>query len=115
MNYVVSSLQRLWRKDTSADRIKRAFENSISFGLFHNGRQIGFVRAVTDGFTVSWVCDLFVDEAYRRMGLGELLMKELLEHPRVKDTRIYLAATQDAIKLYNRMGFSLPQAPVYTR
>ena len=115
MDYVVSSLQSLWRKDKSADTIKQSFENSVSFGLFHKDRQGGFVRAVTDGCIISWICDLFIDEAYRRKGLGRLLMEELLEHPLVKGTRIYLSATEDAKKLYEDLGFSFPQSPVYRK
>lgn len=115
MDYVISSLQSLWRKDKSADKIKQAFENSVSLGLFYHNRQVGFVRAVTDGCIISWICDLFIDQDYRRMGLGKMLMKELLEHPQVKDTRVYLAATEDATRLYEGLGFSFPQTVIYRK
>ena len=113
MEFVVLSLQSLWRKGVRREKIEMAFGNSLSFGVFDREKQIGFVRAVTDRIFVSWVCDLFVDTKYRGRGLGEWLMHCVKEHPDLAHTRLVFSATPEACKFYEHIGF-LPMERGYS-
>jgi len=105
--FVVQSLQSTyWAADRSRADIIASMETSLCFGVFESGRerQVGFARVITDGVTFSWVCDVFIDPAYRGRGLGKSLVAEVLSHPNVTQTRTYLG-TKDAHSFYERFGF----------
>jgi GNAT superfamily N-acetyltransferase len=66
---------------------------------------------ITDGVTFGWVCDVFVDEAERGRGVGDLLMATIAADPRLADLRRLVLATRDAHGLYERHGFVPLTAP----
>ena len=96
--------QTYWAAGRSRAVTEAAIANSICFGLFHHGRQIGFCRAVTDQVTFTWIADVIVRQDYRGRGLGKWMVQCLLEHPQLQ-TRSQLLGTKDAHSLYERFGF----------
>ncbi|MGO4256271.1 GNAT family N-acetyltransferase [Marmoricola sp. RAF53] len=83
-----------------------AIAGSRSYGIFRDtGEQVAYARAVTDGVTFAWVCDVFVDDAVRGLRLGEALVAGVcaeLDELRIK--RILLV-TGNAHGLYDKFGF----------
>jgi len=94
-----------WAKGIPREIVTRAVENSLCFGLFHNGKQIGFGRVVTDRATFAYLADVFVIDSYRGRGLGKWLISCVLEHPELQGLRRWLLATLDAHGLYRQYGF----------
>ena len=94
-----------WAKAIPREIVTRALENSLCFGLFHNGKQIGFGRIVTDRATFAYLADVFVIDSYRGLGLGKWLISCVLEHPELQGLRRWLLATLDAHGLYQQYGF----------
>ncbi len=43
--------------------VRKSIENAFCFGLYHQGRQIGFARLVTDRATFAYLGDVFVVES----------------------------------------------------
>jgi len=37
-----------WSKDIPLEIIKRAIENSLCFGMYHQNKQVGFAHVITD-------------------------------------------------------------------
>lgn len=95
-----------WASARSRERVEASLRNSLVFGVYDAGKQIGMARIVTDYATFAWLCDVFVDEAYRGKGVGKWLMETLLAHPDLKGLKRILLVTKDAQDLYNRYGFS---------
>jgi GNAT superfamily N-acetyltransferase len=94
-----------WSPGIEFERVSRAIDNSLVFGLFEpGGGQAGFARAVTDRTRFAWVADVFVLEGHRGRGLGVWLVQTVLAHPDLVDVRILLG-TADAHGLYSRFGF----------
>jgi len=93
-----------WAANRSPALIKKSIEHSVCLGLFHQGRQIGFARAVSDQATFAYLCDVVVDPAHRGRGLGKWLVKTLLEHP-LCQTATHCLRTRDAHGLYEPFGF----------
>ena len=67
-------------------------------------RLVGFARVVTDYATFGWLCDVFVLESHRGLGLGKWLVGCIIAHPDLRNIRRLLLATRDAHELYRRYG-----------
>ena len=91
-----------WAKGIPIETIKRSIENSISFGVYIDGKQIGFCRVITDKATFAYLADVFI---------VELLMKYVLAYPELQGLRKFLLGTADAHGLYKQFGFKELAAP----
>nr|WP_242634044.1 GNAT family N-acetyltransferase [Pantoea allii] len=82
-----------------------ALDNSLCFGLYRNGRQIGFARVVTD-MAETWVIrNLSISPEYRFIGLGSWLLHCCLTHPGTRGCRSIIAMGEPVPeRIY---GFSL--------
>lgn len=80
-------------------------KGSLNFGLFSEGRLIGFARVITDRIIFSYLCDVIIDEAFRGRGIGQWMLKRVIEHPEIKATRQMLV-TKDAQGFYAKFGFT---------
>jgi len=94
-----------WAKGVTAERLRKAIDNSMCFGIYKDGKQAGFARVVTDKATFAYLCDVFVLDAYRGIGLSKWLMQTIREHPELKGLRRWSLATSDAHGLYHQFGF----------
>ena len=70
-----------WARGVSPDVILRSVSNSLCFGLYRRGEQVGFARVITDRATFAYLADVFVLEGHRGRGLGRWLMEVVLTHP----------------------------------
>src|SRR5262249_19007618 len=95
-----------WAAGRPLDVVQRSLENSLYFGLYESGRQVGLARVVTDRATFAWLCDVFVLEPYRGRGLSKWLIECVLGHPALQGLRRVLLGTHHAHGLYQRYGFT---------
>lgn len=94
-----------WGNGRTRDMTEQAIQNSLCFGLYTGGQQIGFARVVTDRAVFGYLCDVFVLPDHRGRGLGKALMNAIMNHPDLKDLPVFLLNTRDAHGLYERFGF----------
>ncbi len=83
-------------------------------GLYHDGRQIGFCRAATDGVSFVYLADVYVLAEYRGRGLGEELVREMVERGPLAHGK-WLLHTEDMQPLYRKVGFDTPNYKVMER
>ena len=83
-------------------------------GLYDGERQVGFCRAATDGVSFVYLADVYVLEEYRGRGLGEELVREMVERGELSHMK-WLLHTSDAHALYRKLGFDVPTAKVMER
>ena len=95
-----------WAQGRSLELVQRSIENSLNFGVFHDNRQVGFARVVTDFATFAWLADVFIADEYRGRQLGVWLIEVITSHPQLQGFRRWLLATRDAHELYRRFGFT---------
>jgi N-acetylglutamate synthase-like GNAT family acetyltransferase len=100
-----------WAKDISLEKMKRALENSLVFGIYRADQQVGFARLVTDYATFAYLDDVFILEPFRGQGLSIWLLDVIQAHPDVQGLRRWLLLTADAQGLYQKVGFTAPQRP----
>jgi GNAT superfamily N-acetyltransferase len=95
-----------WARGRTRAAIERSIEHSLCFGLYAAEHQIGFARVVTDCATFAYLCDVFIDEAYRGQRLGKWLMSAVMAHPDLQGLRRWILATRDAHGLYRQFGWT---------
>ena len=98
------SQRAYWALGRSREVLAAAVAGSLCFGAYIADRQVGFARVVTDEATFGWLCDVFVDESVRGQGIGDALIRAIVDDPRLRGLRLTLA-TRDAAGLYERHRF----------
>ncbi len=95
-----------WAYRRSAETIEKSMRNSACFGVWSDDEQklIGFARVISDYATTWYLCDVIIDPAYRRQGLGKELVSYIASSPEFSGLR-GLLLTRDAHGLYSRYGF----------
>lgn len=93
-----------WANNRTRDRIEKSIQNSLCFGVYHGGTQIGFARVVTDDATMYWLADVFIDERYRSQGVGKILIETIVKSERLKDL-MEILGTKEAHTLYEKFDF----------
>lgn len=83
-------------------------------GLYDGERQIGFCRAASDGTSFVYLADVYVLEEYRGRGLGEALVREMIEGSPLSELR-WLLHTTNQHPLYRRLGFEEPDYKLMER
>jgi GNAT superfamily N-acetyltransferase len=74
-------------------------------GLYKDGAQIGFARAVDcDAAGFVYLADVYVLDEHRGHGLGVALVREIIEHGPFAERR-WVLHTRDAHALYAKFGF----------
>ena len=97
-----------WAEGVPRELVARSLDESLAFGLYDAGRQIGLARVITDRATFAYLCDVYVLEAYRGRQLGVWLMECVMAHPDLQGLRRFMLATRDAHALYAKFGFTPP-------
>jgi GNAT superfamily N-acetyltransferase len=101
----------------------RAYETQAEFvelavrvvGLYHEGRQIGFCRAAhMPGLSSVYLADVYVLEGHRGRGLGEELVREMVEHGPYAGNA-WTLHTKDLHPLYRKFGFDRPSERLMER
>ena len=93
-----------WAQDRPAELIKASIDQSICFGVYESGLQVGFARVVTDLSTMYYLCDVIIDEGCRGRSLGKKLVDAIVNDDRFAKLHGILV-TADAHGLYEQYGF----------
>ncbi|CAM4362942.1 GNAT family N-acetyltransferase [Zobellia roscoffensis] len=103
-----------WSNGIPMNTLKTSIKNSLNFGLYHNNKQIGYARIISDYSTIAYLGDVFVLKEYRGNGLSKWLINEIMEHPNLQGLRRWILLTDTAEWLYKKFGFTeLPHPEFY--
>ena len=103
-----------WSNNIPLERVQTSVENSLNFGVFHEGRQVGFARIISDYSTIAYLGDVYILDSYRGQGLSKWLMECIMAHPHLQGLRRWILLTSTAAWLYEKYGFTkLPQPEIY--
>ena len=95
-----------WARGVPRAVVDKALDNSLCFGAYRDGRQVGFARTVTDRATFAYLADVFVLPEARGRGCAKRLMDAVVAHPELQGLRRMALATRDAHALYAQYGFT---------
>src|SRR3954447_12786285 len=98
-----------WAEGRTRERMDALIERAARVGGLYgaDGRQLGFARVVSDGFTVSYLADVYVLEEARGRGFGLELVRFAVDEEPVASTKLILH-TRDMHRLYAKLGFESP-------
>jgi GNAT superfamily N-acetyltransferase len=106
MIYKYLSEESYWSKGIARERVSTSIANSMCFGVYNNGQQIGLARVVTDKAIFAYLCDVFILDSHRGHGLSKWLLQTILAHPELQGLKRWVLATADAHGLYSQFGFA---------
>ncbi len=95
-----------WATGRPIEVVRRSVANSLPFGIYCGGAQVGFARVITDFATFAWIADVFVLPEHRGKGLSKWLMETILSHPELQGFRRWVLGTRDAQSFYAKFGFA---------
>ena len=108
--YTWLSTDAYWALGRPRGTVDKSFAGSLVFGLYRpeadGGGQVGFARAVTDGATFAWLCDVYVDRSVRGRGLGTWMVERARDELASLGVGRILLATLDAHAVYAKIGFT---------
>ena len=108
------SEQAYWALGRPHDVVVGTIATSRVWSVFApSGEQVAFARAVTDGLTFGWLCDVFVDPAHRGRGLATWLSAEAVDDLKAVGVDRLVLATSTAHAVYRRVGFTIPREGRY--
>jgi GNAT superfamily N-acetyltransferase len=110
--YISQSYWATGRPLAEMERLVREAQRVV--GLYKDGVQIGFCRAVSDDMSFAYLADVYVLEEHRGRGLGFELVREMVENGPYAD-RKWILHTRDMHRLYAKLGFGPPSERVMER
>jgi GNAT superfamily N-acetyltransferase len=97
-----------WAKGRSRETQEALIDGAARVvGLYRDGRQVGFSRAISDGHIQSYLADVYVLEEHRGHGLGVELVRFSVDEGPLAGTK-WILHTHDAHGLYRKLGFVEP-------
>jgi GNAT superfamily N-acetyltransferase len=105
------SKESYWAQNMPLETLEKCIKNSLTYGVYHAGKQVGFGRIITDYSTIAYLSDIFVISEYRGKGLSKMIVGFMREHPELQNLRRWLLFTSDAHGLYAQFEFQLTAHP----
>jgi GNAT superfamily N-acetyltransferase len=100
--------QSYWAEGRPRNTVERLVREATRVvGLYHEGRQVGFARAFSDGVALAYLADVYVLPEHRGRGLGVELVREIVENGPLAKVK-WILHTRDAHELYRKAGFGPP-------
>ena len=98
----------LWAQDRNLDQIKKMLANSnVIITIWKKNNLVGFGRATTDQVYRAVLWDIVVSKDLQRVGLGKIIVDELLKDKKINSAeKIYLMTT-DSKDFYTQLGFKV--------
>jgi len=100
-----------WAEGRSIEEMNTCIANSLNFGVYSEGRQIGYARVVSDTVQFAYIMDLFIDPEHRGNGHSKALMAYMLGSEELNRVKVWRLATKDAHSLYHLFGFQSLKHP----
>lgn len=92
---------------TGAWRLVGAYERATS-------QMVGCARAVSDGFSIAYLADVYVSRDHRGHGLGAAMLQLMVEEGPGRNFK-WMLHTYDAHGLYAKFGFETPDGTMLER
>ena len=95
-----------WARDRTLNDLKKCLANSdVIISIWSDNEIVGFGRALSDGVYRGVLWDIVIDQNHQGKGYGKLIVKNLLNSRKIKNTKkIYLMTTNQEL-FYSQINF----------
>jgi predicted N-acetyltransferase YhbS len=94
-----------WAEGRSRETVERLVREAARVvGVYHDGRQVGFARAFSDGVALAYLADVYVLPEHRGRGVGVELVRETVDNGPLAGVK-WILHTHDAHDFYRQFGF----------
>ena len=95
-----------WAKNRNINDLKKCLANSdVIISLWAGDEIVGFGRALSDGIYRGVLWDIVIDKDHQGKGYGKLIVNNLLNSKKIKNTKkIYLMTTNKKL-FYSQVDF----------
>lgn len=89
------------------DDLIKGYENSLKIlAAFEDGKLLGVIRAVGDGYTIIFIQDILVLPDYQGKGIGSALLDSMMDlYPNVRQIELTTDISPETIGFYSSLGF----------
>ena len=94
-----------WAAGRTMQEVQTTIDASFCFGIYRDGKQIGFARVITDYVVFAYLMDVFITPEHRGKGYSSVLIQTMMDEPQLQQVKIWRLATSDAHFLYEKFGF----------
>ena len=95
-----------WAKDRKLNDLKKCLSNSdVIISIWVGSQIVGFGRALSDGIYRGVLWDIVIDKNHQGKGYGKLIVKTLLNSPKLKHTKKVYLMTTDKKQFYSQIDF----------
>ena len=95
-----------WAKDRKLNDLKKCLSNSdVIMSIWIGSKIVGFGRALSDGIYRGVLWDIVIDKNHQGKGYGKLIVKTLLNSPKLKHTKKVYLMTTDKKQFYSQIDF----------
>ena len=100
-----------WAKGRTVAELKKTIAHCFCFGVYLDGKQIGFARVATDYTVFAYLMDVFILEDHRGKGYSKELITCIHEAEELKSCKVWMLKTADAHGLYKQFGYTALRNP----
>ena len=95
-----------WAKDRTISDLKKCLANSdVILSIWSGNEIVGFGRALSDGIYRGVLWDIIIDHDHQGKGFGKLIVRNLLDAKKIKNTKkVYLMTTNKKL-FYSQLEF----------
>ena len=103
-----------WSPEIKFDEVKKgAINSALVVGAFSKDEgQIGYARVISDKTRFAYITDVYIEENFRKKGIGQKIINSILAHEELIDVYQWLLITRDAHGVYNKVGFNPVTRPL---
>lgn len=103
-----------WSPEIKIDEVKKgAINSALVVGVFSKDEgQIGYARVISDKTRFAYITDVYIEENFRKKGIGQKIINYILAHEELTDVYQWLLITRDAHGVYNKVGFNPVTRPL---
>jgi GNAT superfamily N-acetyltransferase len=95
-----------WAAGRTISEVQATINASVCFGIYLDGKQIGFARVITDYVVFAYLMDVFIAPEQRGKGYSSMLIRAMMDERQLQHVKIWRLATSDAHFLYEKFGFT---------
>ena len=103
-----------WSPEIKIHEVKKgAINSALVVGVFSKDEgQIGYARVISDKTRFAYITDVYIEENFRKKGIGQKIINYILAHEELTDVYQWLLITRDAHGVYNKVGFNPVTRPL---